>query len=266
MGDGEISKLIAWASNSLYSHSALVLDAETVIEAAGSGVRTTALAQRLANSKEFSLIDSYRFGGAKGGLITAQLSALQTQAKSFLGDAYPLDELFELGVVCALRSKLDWPEPLKWLLRIALDHVVHTDPTKMVCSEFIYRSYAEAPTNPAGALRPTIEVVEAPQRPFPDISWLGLLKEYEEARHAAPRLPPAPTAAPALRSLATQTVVAPDIAAQAEHIRQRRSATTANTLATVQIVDPWPNPATVTPQDFADSPSFGKAARLLPSI
>lgn len=273
MGRGEISKLIAWASDSGYSHAALVFDVQTVAEAVSVGVRKTGLADRAVDSTDFSVIDVLRFGGRNASLDPAALSALQAKVDGFIGAPYPLDELFELGVVCALRSKLDWPEPAKWLLRVALDHVIQTDPGRMVCSEFVYRSFAEAATVPAGRLRPQIEVVDQPPVPFPHIDWLALLKEYEEARHHSPNraLPPAPTAGEG-QGLQTRPMAPAagmsdaDIAAQAERIRHLRAPSATRALTSrAAIEDPWPNPATVTPGDLANSPSFGCVGRLLQS-
>jgi hypothetical protein len=265
MGDGEISKLIAWASNSRYSHSALVLDSSTLIEATGAGVKTKPLAPRLTDSQEFSLIDAWRFGGVDAQLSAARLAALQDSARSFLGAPYPLNQLFELGIVCALRDKLAWPEPLKWLLRIALDQAVHSDPGQMVCSEFIYRSFADAKTEPPGALRPIIDVVAAAQLPFPDIDWFALYREYEEARQASPHtLPAAPLRASAAPSPAAPATVDPEHAALARQIRQMRRSARTPMAGIAEIVAPWPNPETVTPEDFATSPSFALAAQILP--
>ena len=272
MGRGEISKLIAWASDSGYSHAALVFDGKTVAEAVSVGVRKTGLAGRSVDAADFTLIDVFRFGGADTGLDPEALAALQAKMDGFMGAAYPLDELFELGVVCALRSKLDWPEPARWFLRVVLDHVIHTDPARLVCSEFVYRSFAEAATTPAGRLRPRIEVLDQPATPFPHIDWLALLKEYEAARHRSPNrtLPPAPTAGD-VRGLQVGSVTRAaepdaDIAARADQIRRARAGVAARGLAQpAAIEDPWPNPATVTPADLANSPSFGKVGRLLQS-
>jgi len=267
MGDGEISKLIAWACDSSYSHSALVLDSENLIEAISSGVKISPLAPRLIDSEEYSLLTAWRFGGPEGGLSAEQLTALQDSARSFIGATYPLNQLFELGVICALRSKLDWPEPLKWLLRVALDQVVHSDPTQMVCSEFVYCSFADAKTQPPGALRPIIDVVKTTPLPFPDIDWLALIKEYEEARHTSPHpLPSAPLRAVGVGAPASTAprTVDPEHAALAEQIRQMRSAVRTPLTGIARIVDPWPNPETVTPEDFATSPSFAFAAQILP--
>lgn len=273
MGRGEISKLIAWASDSGYSHAALVFDPQTVAEAVSVGVRKTDLGERAVDRGDFTVIDVLRFGGAGAGLDPAALSALQAQVNAFIGAPYPLDELFELGVVCALRSKLDWPEPAKWFLRVVLDHVIHTDPGRMVCSEFVYRSFAEAATAPAGRLRPRIEVIAQAPTPFPHIDWLALLKEYEEARHRSPSraLPPAPTSS-AVQGLQARaippaaTTPDTDIAAQAEQIRSLRAGHALRGVTSMAAIeDPWPNPATVTPADLANSPSFGRVGRLLQS-
>lgn len=263
MGDGEISKLIAWASNSRYSHSALVLDDTKLIEATGAGVKTKPLAPRLTDKQEFSLIDAWRFGGIDARLSAAQLAALQDSARSFIGAPYPLNQLFELGIICAVRDKLAWPEPLKWLLRIALDQVVHSDPGQMVCSEFVYRSFAEAKIEPS--LRPIIDVVATAQLPFPDIDWIALYEEYEQARQASPHpLPSAPLRAVGTTPGLAAPTVDPEHQALATQIRQMRRAARTPVTGLARIVDPWPNPETVTPEDFATSPSFALASRILP--
>ena len=48
MGEGPLSDLIAWASDSIYSHAALVADAGDLVEASTVGVRRYPLATRLA--------------------------------------------------------------------------------------------------------------------------------------------------------------------------------------------------------------------------
>ncbi|GAA5176567.1 hypothetical protein GCM10025771_11620 [Niveibacterium umoris] len=265
-GVGPLSDLIAWASNSIYSHAAMALDADTMIEAGATGVITRPMSTRLTDTAHYTLIDVYRFGPPGAGLNAAQLAALEAKARAFLGTPYPLDKLFELGVVCAVRSQLDWPEPLRWLLRVALDHVVESDPNQMVCSEFVYRSYAEADTQPAGALRPVIEVVEQKPAPFPHIDWIALIEEYEDARHhSVNRALPAAPSAPRAVGTAGPTAADPHIAAQAALIRARRARPATRSLAVKEIIDPFPNTATVSPQDFAASPSFSLLGRVLPS-
>lgn len=255
-GTGEISKLIAWASNSVYSHCALVLDADTLIESAANGVATSPLATRLADTTHFTLIDAWRWGGSSGQIAPDALAAMQARARSALGDPYPLDALFELGVVCAVRDAVDWPPHLHWLIRVALDHVVHLDPSRMVCSEFVYRCFAEAATVPPGALCPVINVLSGPTRPFPQIDWAALVEEYLQALRYMHHAPPPPESPG--RALASPREA---LAVQAAAARAHR----AGAAPRGGMVEPHPNADTVTPQDFANSPSFGLLGRVLPA-
>ena len=59
LGRSQISKLIAWAGDSLYSHAFLVFDQNQLIEAAPGGVRFVQIAQRM-REPSLLLFDVYR--------------------------------------------------------------------------------------------------------------------------------------------------------------------------------------------------------------
>lgn len=278
MGKGEISKLIAWAGSSDYSHAALVIDVDTIAEAVSVGARTLPLKDRLAQAEEFRWIDAFRPSKA---IAEADLALVRQVAKGYLGVPYPLNELFVLGVVCAVRDKLPQHPWARLVVRLALDHVVNSDPKAQVCSEYVYRCFAEAATRPPRALAPRIVIEPPVDTPFPDIDWLALWKEYEAARqHSQPHAVAAskPTLAGAAQAgfaavAAAAEVGEDELRDKAAAVRARLAASRAKVLASANghvaaapqapLPDPLPNPKTVLPADLASSPSFAKGARVL---
>src|SRR5690606_1541330 len=176
MGDGPLSELIAWASDGVHSHAAIVADDGDLIEAATAGVRRYPLATRLADQTNYRFIDAMRRDGAQG-LDPAHGAAVLAQAASLLGTPYPVDQLALFGVIMAVRGK--WPvHPLgRLVVRVALDHALPDRTDRMVCSEVVYRAYAECAATPAGRLAPVIVVGERGTAPFPQIDWKALFEE-----------------------------------------------------------------------------------------
>jgi hypothetical protein len=269
MTKGEISKLIAWADNGQYSHAAIVLDDDKIAEAVAAGVREFPLADRLAQADEFRWIDAYAPAQPLGA---ADLEAVRTVAKGYVGVPYPLNELMLLGLVCAARDKIPEHEWARWIVREAFDLALAADPKSQVCSEFVFRCFAEAKTSPARRLAPRIVVEPRREVPFPDINWGALWKEYEDARQRAhgpptrPRTPLRPAVA-ATRPVEGDRVDLDELRAKAAQVRARRGvgAIAAATAAAGPIEDPRPNPKLVTPADLAASPSFSVAARVVSS-
>jgi hypothetical protein len=60
MGRCQLSKLIAWASDSKYSHAALMLDDGQLVEAALSGSHIAPLAGHLLKFDDYAHIDAFR--------------------------------------------------------------------------------------------------------------------------------------------------------------------------------------------------------------
>jgi hypothetical protein len=271
LGRSEISKLIAWCDDSLYSHVGLVLDADTLIEAATSGVRLASVRERIAARERFRYIDAYR-PRDRGGreLSEHQLAALRRRAAHYEGKPYAKDALLELGVVVAVRGKLPQHPLARWLVRVALDHVVDEQADGVVCSELVYRCFAEADTAPEQRIAPRV-VIEAPQPvPFPKVDWIAFLEEVRAIYK--PR---------ALRGLAAgaleagvpdtvEQVPAPSDAALADALAAARAALGVSPAATSEaafasrpIEVDNPNPRTVMPLDLENSPSLLPCGRLL---
>ena len=262
MGKGEISKLIAWVGANDYSHCAVVCDGARLIEAAASGARYVDLAKEQSLGDEYVYIDALRnHHQDASALAGANLDAFLVMVRAYVGRPYDLDKLVELGLAIAVRNKV--PEhPLgRLIFRLAIDHLIANDPKAVVCSELAYRLYTEGAYDPTNVLKPTIVIVPPTKEPFPHIDWIALWKEYEEARHSKPQL---------MSAEAAQASTPPEPEELAAHIAQARAqlgldAPALGAAAPGEIVDPLVNPKTVTPSDFAASPSYGKLGRFVGS-
>ena len=286
MGEGPLSDLIAWASDGIHSHAALVADDGDLIEAATAGVRRYPLDARLADQANYRFIDAMRFhrDGVQG-LDPADGAAVLARAASLLGTPYPVDQLALFGAIMAVRGK--WPEHYlgRLLVREALDHALPDSTDRMVCSEVVYRAYAECAATPAGRLAPVIVVGERGTAPFPDIDWKALFDEIWPLLHpqGRERLQPAMTRLNTLRSGELQALHAlgGDAGALAQvsdeelELARRAVLGQAGLLATGAqggpdarpvgpgTVVPDPNPRLVSPQDLAISPSLSRLGRLM---
>ena len=282
MGDGPLSDLIAWASDSIYSHAALVADAGDLIEAATAGVRRYPLATRLGDQAHYHFIDALRMHAPQGPLDAADGAAVLAKAVAMLGTPYPVDQLALFGAIMAVRGK--WPEHAwgRLLVRVALDHALPQDTGRVVCSEVVYRAYAECAALPQGRLAPVIVVGPRGTAPFPDIDWKALFDEIWPLLHPAnqARLQPARLRLNAMRSGELQTLHAevdalPQISdAELEAARQAvlgHAGLPGNIGAAAEelrrdgdgTVVPDPNPRLVSPQDLAASPSLSLLGRLM---
>ena len=287
LGEGPLSQLIAWCGDSIYSHAALVADQGELIEAAASGVRRYPLAKRLADTVNYHFIDAFRplarDGSALGSADTALVLA---HAQSLLGVPYPLDQLATLGVIVAVRGKLPGDPRVRLVVREALDHVVRDDPSHMVCSEVVYRSFAECAAQPVGRLAPEIVLEPRGTAPFPQIDWKALWEEVwplirperrpalqaETARlrrgaslsqaAAGEAMPEGDATAeddlPAMLQRARETLGVQAHAATAELATGRATAPGA---ASIPVPDP--NPKLVTPLDLAATPSHVELGRVM---
>ena len=281
LGEGPLSELIAWASDGPYSHAALVADGGDLIEAATAGVRRYPLATRLADQANYHYIDAMRMHAPQGPLDPADGAAVLAKAVALLGTPYPIDQLALFGAIMAVRGK--WPEH-PWgrlLVRVALDHALPQDTGRMVCSEVVYRAYAECAAAPEGRLAPVIVMGPRGTAPFPDIDWKALFDEMWPLLHpeGQARLQPVRLRLNALRSgeldaLHAQTDVVPEIGdEELESARQRvlgqagLAAVAAAGEAVMpdgdDTVVPNPNPRLVSPQDLAASPSLSLLGRLM---
>lgn len=283
MGEGPLSDLIAWASDSLYSHAAIVADAGDLIEAAAAGVRRYPLATRVADQVHYQFIDALRMQGPDAATLSdADGAAVLAKAVSLLGTPYPVDQLALFGAIMAVRGK--WPEhPLgRLVVREALDHAVPDQTGSVVCSEVVYRAYAECAATPTGRLAPVIVVGERGTAPFPQIDWKALfdelwplLRPQGRQRLQATRMQLNAMGSAQVDALHAEFEAVVDIAdEELERLRQAvlgqaglmagagTDALEARAGGPGTVV-PNPNPRLVSPQDLAVSPSLAKLGRLM---
>lgn len=249
MGRGQLSKLIAWVGDSAYSHAAMVIGNGELIEAATKGVRHASLAERTRMVAAFDYVDVFR-PLRPTPRDTTELAALLAAADVYLGRPYPMTSLLTLGIVCAVRNKIPGDERLHEALRMALDLVVQDDPSRVVCSELVYRGFAEAVTTPPNALRLPITHRAAQSTPLPTIDLIALALEcLEDYQRANPR-------GAALRATAAQAPPLPALLAQARTTLGIGGPQTSGTGSSA------PNPKTVLPADLEFSAGLRKLGRL----
>lgn len=255
---GEVSKLIQWASNSEYSHIAMVFKPEQLAEAISSGVHfTNDLKTRINGIPDrFHRIDAWRSIAAGDPIDAAALAALQYSAQLMTGRPFALSQWFELGLICAVRNKAPQNPLCKWLIAKAIEEIVKVDPTRLLCSEFIYLSFFNAHTQPADVLKPKLTRPVREKRAFPkDLDVWELIREYLAAAGKGSR---AVDVIAVINEFAS--VTSPDIDAQW---------TTAQAAAFQIVRTQWkamfvgaaagPHPDLIEPQDFAECPaSFRK--------
>jgi hypothetical protein len=248
MGRGQLSKLIAWVGDSAYSHAAMVIGNGELVEAATKGVRHASLAERAHMVAAFDYVDVFR-PLRPTPRDSAEIAALLAAADVYLGRPYPMTSLLTLGIVCAVRNKIPGDERLHEALRMALDLVVQDDPSRVVCSELVYRGFAEAVTKPPNALRLPITHRASQSTPLPKIDFIALALEcLEDYQRANPK-------GPALRATAAQAQL-PALLAQA------RTTLGIGGLQTSGTGSSAPNPKTVLPADLEFSAGLRKLGRL----
>ena len=274
LGDSDFSRLIAWTNDSDYSHAALVVDDQWLIEASGDGVRKFRLQDRLKDTTRYHYIDVFRwgqtdtYGSEHTKVFDKQLTEdgankVVAHAEKHLGQKFPLDRhfLIRLAVVMAVRGKFPQSPEARLLMRVALDQLVKVDDGKILCSELVWRSYDEADQElqAGGLLRLTIDPKEHRPRPFPEgIDWAELFRQLPpEARPDAWL-----QAAASDRPMALEAISDGEL----EQARQRALEHLARTDAAARLQElpgMLVNPRTVSPQDLADSPRLRPCGRLM---
>ncbi len=267
MGDGPLSDLIAWASDGVYSHAGIVVDGGELVEASLGGVRRYPLARRATEHAHFHFIDAWRPQDPDARpFAAAELALVRDRAGEMLGAPYPVDQLALFGAIMAVRGK--WPlQPLlRKLVRIALDHAVPSTSPAMVCSEVVYRAWAECAVDPRGRLAPPMVEGERGTAPFPDIDWKRLATEIGPLLFPGAAGDRLRTGAPdAGRLLETGDVPTDEALDQA---RQRVLADLdapglLRTGGQAERLAHRPNPRLVSPQDLANSPGTRLLGRLM---
>jgi len=261
--DSDISKLIQWVSDSDYSHVAMVFEPGLLAEAISGGVfYDHSAVDRIAQvgiGKEFIRIDVVR--PVPDPIPAPALKALQDSARRLQGAKFALNQMLELGIIAAVRQRTP-PNPIaQAVLTWVFDKLVPDDPSHMVCSEFVYRAFADCGV--PGLVPQLAALREDPApREFPHINWLALWKEYEKARANGGDAPPppdltaafAPTAAPIDDHVAINEAFIAARSRARERVLSARPARAADFAAVVGAAAP--NPELVLPQDLADSPTF----------
>jgi hypothetical protein len=251
MGTGELSKLIAWVGDGLYSHAALVIEGGQLIEAAAAGVRHATLDARTHMTANFHYVDVFRpfrpgSGDAKG------TAAILAAADVYLGRPYPMTSLLTLGVACAVRNKVPGDPAMRRAIRMALDLVIENDASQVVCSELVYRGFDEAVTKPAHGFRLEV-IVQPPLRtPLPTVDINALIAEclddYQRSR-------------PKGRSTLTLDATAGEADVD-ELLGRARTTLGLGGPRRASANDYVPNPKTVLPADLEFSPGLKKIGRL----
>lgn len=267
MGEGPLSDLIAWASDGVYSHAGIVVDGGELVEASLSGVRRYPLARRMTDFEHFHFIDAWRPRDGDGRAFGPDdLALVRDHAATMLGLPYPVDQLALLGVVMAVRGK--WPAHpfLRRIVRIALDRALPAQSPGMVCSEVVYRAWAECAAEPRGRLAPAIVEGERGTAPLPPIDWLRLVEEF------GPILFPKPAGrlrgpGPVDIGSLSEDPDAPTDEALEQARQQVLSRLGHGSLLRASAAGApgshHPNPRLVSPQDLANSPATWCVGRLL---
>ncbi|MEN1973282.1 hypothetical protein WCE34_13280 [Luteimonas sp. MJ204] len=272
MGDGPLSDLIAWASDGTYSHAAMVADQGELIEASLAGVRRYPLAKRLGEVDHYHWVDAFRAHDGQGRPFdSGDRRLVREHAQALLGAPYPVDQLALFGAIMALRGK--WPAH-SWarkLVRLALDRAVPSESPAMLCSEVVYRSWAECAVEPRGRLAPRIVEGERGRAPFPEIDWQRLIDEIGPLLGTGTAGAGARGTAPGLFGAEAVFEAGDDISDEALDQASRRvlsqlqpdSQGLMRSAGTDARLAHAPNPRLVSPQDLANSPGVGLMGRLM---
>jgi hypothetical protein len=255
-GIGQVSNLIAWFGDSIYSHAAIMVDGAQFVEAALPQSRLVKLADRLKQVDHYDFITAYRPTQRSGQALTdTQRQALDAAANAQLGVAYPLDALLQMAVFAGLRNRVPANAMLRWLLREILDHVLKFDPKHMVCSELVFKAMQDAKQAPALIVSAQLDL------PLPKIDIAALIKEWLDARGET-------TAARAAPAAAAQEADEASLQQRFDALRQARIggapraalAGEAPALGMPPVIDP--NPRNVLPVDLETSPQLRLLGRL----
>ena len=138
--------LIPWAirlfDGGEVNHAAIAVDGVNLAEAAGHGLQAAQIAQAVGSNV---FTEVRRMDGLAPEHVIEQANSLVKN-----GNEYAYHQLVLLALLAVTR-RIPVPWAAKRLIRSALDHaatalgdLVPTGKTRMICSEFVYRCYAEA--------------------------------------------------------------------------------------------------------------------------
>lgn len=286
-GRSELSTLIAWASDSVYSHCAVMADDGQLYESITHGIMSVPLAPRLAEGSPVYLVDAFRpVAYDRSPLSEQEQAQVVAHGTGLLGLPYATSELAMIGIVVAVRGK-SFPGAPMWLrsvLRAAFDSLLSDDAGKMTCSEFVYRCFAENAARPKGRLAPEIVVTPPPDPPLPytgnvrkliEEVW-SLLRPQHKARFLQAGVDMAGSATPTDLERRVGDVSAAELEALASEVRARlgigeqvpaqfKSAARSALQGLPEAVLPFAatHPKGVSPGDLAHTPSHQPLGRLM---
>ncbi|MFI1104042.1 hypothetical protein [Streptomyces melanogenes] len=204
-GTGHLSRAICLLDGSDVSHALIAVGPDTVAECVGEGLRTITYAQAL---------DEHDLVVGRTLTRSADMTPVLDVAHRYLGsrNAYAHQQIVLLAVLAVTR-RIPLPLGGKRMVRAVLDQaagVLNTMAERgqqpMICSEFVYRCYAEAQPTPPYALRL--------QGSGPTARAEGrTLLDWAEAHPALPRVPLAPTALGAYDHAGVEAALAPVLSA-----------------------------------------------------
>lgn len=261
-GDSEISDLVAWFGDSIYSHAAILVDRGELVEAAPPQSRIRTLEERLHEVQHYFFIDAWRPARRNGQpLADADRGAIVDAARALVATPYPVDAFVQMAVFAALRNRVPADRRARELLRAILDHVLKKDPNQVTCSELVYRALASANQHGATDVEPPLIVSATLDTPFPSVNVAKLWEEWNRIR---PRASDG-TGVPAFVSIEDSTAHPDDDEAQLTSLlADFESLRSARGLAPFYTPDnkPRPNPRNVLPVDLESSPSIRFLGRL----
>ena len=258
--NAEISKVIAWCSDSEYSHAAIVADQGRLFEANGKGARYTDLAERARDTDHYMYVRAVRLKNRGGQPFdTDQRDQVVAKIRSLEGTPYPFGDILTLGMAVAARRKLIEDEWLRTFVYLLMDYLIPRCSDAMSCAELVFRCLSENAVQPKRWLEPEILVPEPKKGPHWDINVPKLIKEFckgisgdEEARKKFEWL---------CKYFCEGVNAAPVTAEQYEQrFQEFRRAFGLDPAPDAATVDagfpiPNPNPRLIQPEDFAETPS-----------
>ena len=265
---GPLSDLIAWLSGSAYSHAELYIGGGVLVEAlAGQGVTYTKLEERL-DTDTVSRIDAYHNNCLVDGNDRASVVA---KAKAMVGQHYALDQLVLVGLLMLVEDRQSAHPLLRWVAAAALRHLIEKNSDGVLCSELVYRCFAEADAQPAGRLAPAITLPRPTNTtPFPrDFDWAGLIRQIQHLI--------TPASPPRLAAILVAASVTDPVAAALADLPDADTLTSLRETALDQLgldvphgregllmaASPGVDARLVAPQDFAVSPDMHVLGTLL---
>ncbi len=252
MARTELAKLIAWVGDTRYSHAAVVLSKDDLIEATPPRVRLFPLAQRADQGNRLHYLDVWRPTMLHGRpLAPDDLQALQAAGRDFLGRDYATGMLPYIAIAGAIRTKTPADPAVCWILKRIVDYVMTDDAATLICTELAYRVYAEGRYSRPDLLKPDLVWVPPQHPPMPEFDLVELYRELRDMLG-----PAAPS------GMVPATATGTELAASYACLRTRFGLQPMERVEQGALPSRPVNPKTVILVDLQWSPSFRALGRL----